>query len=338
MPRLVTDARAAQRAWQAWFDAKPHLIAIDTETTGVAWHDTPFCATVSFRDNKGRLRSGYFDLESQDAIVHLTTLLAGTPAWVGHNLKFDLQKLILHEVITREDVDGHELHDTEAQAHLLNPNELKGLKHLAKTVLHLETDEADVIKAAFKKMGLKKDDGYDLLPREVLAPYALKDTEFTLLLHEKLLPQIEYVGGALEALYYHEMGVTLTLLDIEAAGYRLDVEYVKETAVEVGQRIMTHLSSIRKLAGDDMLNPASPKQLLEAFQRRDVDIESTDAATLKKLDDPLAKAVLEFRGDKKLHTTYLRPLLDEQRDGVIHPSFRQHGTVTGRMSSGTSTG
>ena len=336
MPRIVTDGRAAAAAWRAYSATRPGCLAVDTETTGVDWFDTPFCATASWRDEAGRIRSGYFDLADEQAARTLTLILESTPVWVGHNLKFDLQKLLLIGVIERPLLNSIELHDTEAQAHLLNPNERKGLKLLAKVILGEETDEEEKLKVVRRKLGLTKADGYEFIPRSILAPYALKDTEFTLRLHEKQLPRLE---GRLLKLYHDEMRLTLELLDMEAAGYRLDVEYVKATAEEYGQRIMQHLSKIRELADDELLNPASPKQLLEAFHARGhKKLESTNEETLSKLDDEMAEAVLAFRGDKKLHTTYLKAMLDEQRDGIIHPSFRQHGTRTGRMSSGAATG
>jgi DNA polymerase I-like protein with 3'-5' exonuclease and polymerase domains len=75
-------------------------------------------------------------------------------------------------------------------------------------------------------------------------------------------------------------------------------------------------------------------QLLQAFRKRGVRIDTTEAAELKKLDDDLARAVLRYREDKKIHTTYLRPLQLEQRDGIAHPNFNPTGARSGRMSSG----
>ena len=91
---------------------------------------------------------------------------------------------------------------------------------------------------------------------------------------------------------------------------------------------------IRDMTQDEDFNPNSPKQIMEAFSGLGVTLEATDKATLRHTEHPLAQAILELRSLKKMHGTYLKPMLSEQRDGVIHPNFRQHGTKTGRMSSG----
>jgi len=86
--------------------------------------------------------------------------------------------------------------------------------------------------------------------------------------------------------------------------------------------------------GSEEFNPNSPKQLSEAFEALGIEVESTDKATLATIDNPLAEQILQLRVVKKMLGTYLQAILAEQRDGILHPSYRQHGTRTGRMSSG----
>jgi DNA polymerase I-like protein with 3'-5' exonuclease and polymerase domains len=117
----------------------------------------------------------------------------------------------------------------------------------------------------------------------------------------------------------------------------LDVPYTRAKQSEYGQLVMSSLATIRKISGNTELNPASPKQLKEAFLKRGLDLESTDEDHLMPLEDDLAKNILEFRRLSKLHKTYFTGLMNEQRDGIVHPNFRQHGARTGRMSSGTAT-
>jgi hypothetical protein len=47
--------------------------------------------------------------------------------------------------------------------------------------------------------------------------------------------------------------------------------------------------------GVGSINPASPRQVLEALRRRGHAIEDTTEATLKTLDDDLARMVLAYR-------------------------------------------
>jgi DNA polymerase-1 len=137
----------------------------------------------------------------------------------------------------------------------------------------------------------------------------------------------------LHPLYQIEKDLTLSLLGIEARGLQIDRAYVKLQRKEYGDRIYKLKQRIGELAGEEF-NPQSPKQLLEVFAQRGVRITATDKATLASVDDELASLIVELREANKIKSTYLDALAEEAKDGILHPSFRQHGTRTGRMSSG----
>jgi DNA polymerase-1 len=87
------------------------------------------------------------------------------------------------------------------------------------------------------------------------------------------------------------------------------------------------------------LNPNSPKQLVEFFATQGIECESVDKSHLESVDHPVAKLIIELRQINKVRTTYLKAILDESEDKgmelhILHTQFRQHQTVTGRMSSG----
>jgi DNA polymerase I-like protein with 3'-5' exonuclease and polymerase domains len=236
---------------------------------------------------------------------------------------------------------------------LLDENNTKGLKDLAVRVLgYDDTIEVEVksgknkgqmkkvpreqhqLNAVRRKLGLKKEDGYHLLPRDVLIPYALRDTDFTLQLYEVLMPKLEDKNDeALLQLYRDSMRLKRVLLRMEQDGFALDVPYTAETASEYGVRVMKKWDLVTELVGDPDFNPRSPAQVMAAFERRGIVLEDTQVKTLAKLDDDLARALLEYRSDFKIHTTYLLGLLREQRNGIIHPHFNDDGARTGRMSS-----
>lgn len=359
MPRL---SRFKWDAWalaaiRAFIEDSPEIVAVDTETTGVGFYDEPFAATLTWRAASGELRSWYFDLEDAEnrevRIMWLRDILSDAPRWVFHNSKFDLQKLVLIGVIWPEMLDGVELHDTQTLWTLIDENARKGLKHLATTVLKIDNTvevtissgpnkgttkrvprEEHELARVRRKLKLKKEDGYHLLPREVIVPYALKDTEFTLLLFETLLPRLEKIGDPrLLELYREFMELKLALLDMEADGFKLDLPYLDEVTSEYGVKVMEGWERIVSLTGNAELNPQSPAQLLKAFSDRGVTLESTAEAALSEVDDELARELLQYRHDKKLHTTYLRGLQDEQLGGVVHPNFNDDAARTGRMSS-----
>lgn len=334
---------------EAWLSAEPDIIFVDTETHGVAFYDQPFCATVAWRDSGGGVQSHYFELEQDESgkgREYLVEILGRSPKLGFHNAKFDLQKLILNGIISRDEITPDRIEDTEACAHLLDEHREKKLKYLARTLLGLNTDETEALKKARKKLGLKVADGYALLPREVVVPYAIRDAEFTMLLWELLRPQLK---NELDQLYQWEMELCLVLLDMEAAGYKLDVDYTQTAAKQYAGKILANEMTIEKLTDlkvwypkksgqktpEGCINPNAWQQTLPMIQSRGINVKSTGNDVLKPYsDDPFVEALLDLRFNKKIYATYLLNMLREQKDGIIHVSIRQHGAKTGRTSSG----
>jgi DNA polymerase-1 len=197
------------------------------------------------------------------------------------------------------------------------------------------------LNAVRRKLKLKKEDGYHLLPREVLIPYAMRDTELTLLLFEKLRPLLP---AELEPVYAEEIELISVLREMEANGVGIDVPYLDEAAEEYGAKVMRAWQKLVKLVGRDDFNPGSVPQLKAAFAAAGVSLASTDKAAMRDLlgnsktpaeARELAETIHEYREAEKVYVTYLRSLQNEQRDGVWHPWFNSIGPRTGRMSSST---
>lgn len=340
-----------------WRDAKPDVVAVDTETTGLAFYDTPFLASYFWGDGKGFA----VELDSEEGREACRTICAETPALLFHNAKFDIQKLrlvglwerptvpvVLPEALAGVIPGG--VHDTECIAHLLDEHRRKGLKPLAREVLNLETDEAEAISRGRRKHKLKKADGLDKLYEvepQLVIDYAIKDVEFTWKLFWTLWPQLKRYDDLL-SLYELERELMWVLLDMETAGMGVDLDYVQDAAKEYAARVVRAEWKIEDATGlkvfkpeksgqktpEGYFNPNSNQQLAEYFQGKGIYAESYDKHVLKTLDDPLAEALLELRAASKIHNTYLQPMLTEQKDGILHPNFRQHGTRGRRMSSG----
>lgn len=320
--------------YERWLRDAPAVIAIDSETEGAAFFDRPFCFTFTWRRPDGELQNGYIELDEPGGRDQVKAILAGSDTWIFHNAKFDLQKILLEDLAPRERFTEITLHDTEAIWHLLNNTDRKGLKYLAGQYLGEENREPEKALAKIRrKLKIKKDDGYLYLPREFVVPYAMKDTELTYRLAVLGLPRL-MKQEKLAELYAMEMELCLYMLDMEANGMGLDVEYVEEQKRKYGSLVMSTLAAIRHMTGRDDFNPASVPQLKTAFAERGLHLDSTAEDTLIPLDDELAKLVLEYRQLTKMHKTYFVALGNEHRDGIVHPSFRQHGARTGRMSSG----
>lgn len=337
------------RTMEQYNQDRPETIAIDTETEGFAWQAPAFCVTLTWRNGRG-LVSSYLDLDYDDhghRLAVIRSIMARAPRWVFHNAKFDLQKLLLAACIDREWIDSTTVEDTNIIHALLDENDRHGLKYLAGKYLGESTNEEKVLAKVRRKLKIKKDEGYHLLPRQVVVPYAMKDTEFTLRLYEMLRPKLP---EDCVDLYDAEVKTAIALLDIEAAGIALDVPYLEATASEYGKRVMRLYMKLQTLGQDASqpvgqraeFNPNSPKQITEAFARHGMTIQATDKATLGEIADhaanhlgagKLARLLLDYRHDKKLHSTYLVGMLAEQRNGIIHPNFNLTLPRTGRMSS-----
>lgn len=328
--------RWAHEAWTKFDRDSPGFLAFDTETTGVSFFDAPFCVSMAWADAAGGsipLEAHYFELGIPYVEEAVKSILAEAPNLVCHNSKFDFQKVALVGLYDWTGRDPHTVWDTECLYHLLDEHGTKGLKDLAERVLGLSTDEEEVLKVERRKLKMKKSDGYHLLPREVLIPYAVKDAEFTIQLFGVLYNKVTGVSD-LARINALEQSLTFTLLGMESRGMGLDIDYVRKEASAYANKALEAEILIRDITGDEEFNPNSPKQISEYFERMGMAVVGTDKATLKQTDSELAEAILDLRHLRKIHGTYLKPMLEESRDGILHPNYRQHGTRTGRMSSG----
>ena len=130
----------AREGWAAWERDKPTVIAFDTETTGLAFHDTAFCVTVAWKGDHLLTPDGvagfYFETERFDSREALRRIFAHATHLVAHNWKFDAHKVTQLGIV--EDWSRYEIHDTEGMAHLDDEHRPKGLKDLAVAVLGYE--------------------------------------------------------------------------------------------------------------------------------------------------------------------------------------------------------
>lgn len=361
----------AQAGYEQWKRDHPKTIAFDTETHGTGFHDGAFCATLAW-ESAGKIVGHYFEIDRHPpSLEMLTHIFRETQILVGHNLKFDLQKGVLGGWIHPSVYNGnpHLLHDTEALAHLDDEHRPKRLKELMVSVLGWE----DVVEVEIKsgpnkgqfrkvprekheldtvrrKLKMTKEDPWSLLPRAIIMPYAVKDAQGTLGLYKYLRPRVEQFDD-LWGLYAQEQELMVVLSGMEAAGLRLNREYVDEQVRVLGHKVLEHEQRIEQIVGKPVrtgkmtdkekplfFNPNSNPQIKEYFSALGYDRESYDADTLKTFDHPLAPALIALRKDSKILDTYFRAMKREQRNGILNTNFRQHGTVTGRMSSGKQEG
>ena len=150
----------------------------------------------------------------------------------------------------------------------------------------------------------------------------------------------------MENLYYQvELPLSDVLFDMERAGFKIDVESLSRAGETFAKHVASLESQIRELASEPTLNVQSPKQLGEVlFEKLKIGKGkktktgySTNAEVLESLEDahPIVPLILEYRKVQKLLSTYIegfKPLIDKTT-GLIHTSFNQTVTATGRLSS-----
>ena len=143
-----------------------------------------------------------------------------------------------------------------------------------------------------------------------------------------------------------ELPLADVLYDMEVTGFKVDIKALDELSEEYRGYLLDAEKKIHALAGDDTFNINSPKQLghvlFEKLQlpypkKKKDGAFSTNQEILEGLvgDFPIVDEILKYRQLQKLLSTYIegfRPVI-EKATGLIHTTFNQTLTVTGRLSS-----
>jgi len=194
-------------------------------------------------------------------------------------------------------------------------------------------------KWATRRKRENKNPAYGLAPDHIRVPYAQKDAECTMMLW---LLMWGAANKKQKKIYRNEMKVLRCVLDMEKRGLLIDLDLAGKMLTKAERMRKKYLSKLRKMTGNKLFNPRSPIQLKEAIygtgrtkivRRTKTGKPSTDRLTLIQVVHPLAPVILIYRQWEKLSGTYLKPLIERQNRGIIHPSFNQAGTKTGRFSS-----
>ena len=140
-----------------------------------------------------------------------------------------------------------------------------------------------------------------------------------------------------------ELPLIFTLDSMEKAGIQVKGEELKAYGDKLAVRIQELEQMIYQQAGEEF-NINSPKQLgVILFEKMGIQGGkktktgySTAAEVLEKLapQQPIVKDILEYRQLAKLKSTYADGLASViEKDGMIHSTFNQTITATGRISS-----
>jgi DNA polymerase-1 len=180
-----------------------------------------------------------------------------------------------------------------------------------------------------------------------VAPYAAADAETVLALMPAMQQELtnHHADRLLREL---EMPLVSILASMEERGIALDMPFFRKFGNELRQRMGELENQIYEMAGG-AFNINSTQQLsavlferlrLEPPDRRKRTASghfSTSADVLDELrgKHPVVDAVLEYRELAKLKSTYVDALPEQinPRDGRVHTSYNQTGSVTGRLAS-----
>jgi len=339
---------------------KAKAICIDTETTDLSPLRADLCG-LSFSVEPGA--GWYVPVRSPNQSDHLdqaTVLDALRPLLedpklpkLGHNLKYDLLVLRKAGVELRgieaegscDSLVASFLIDSARSSHSLDA---LTLAILGRTNISIK----DLIGSG------KSQRSFDTVSLEHATPYAAEDTDVSLQLCEKMLPEVRAMGlGPL--LDDVEMPLVSVLGELEWNGILVDpVELDRQR-----DRLQARIDDLRRRIDDAAMdsigrtfNPDSPKQLSAALFNKPEHEEpglgikpvkrtktgfSTDVEVLEKLaadtsiETTIPALIVEHRQLTKLVGTYLASLGDEINPETkrIHASFHQTGAATGRLSS-----
>ncbi len=254
---------------------------------------------------------------------------------IGQNLKYDISMLAQYGI----SVKG-KLFDTMLAHYLLEPEQRHNMDYLAEVYLNYITIPIEDLIGKGRMQKTMRE-----VPVELVKEYAAEDADITLQLYEKLLPLLKENG--VEKLFYEiEMPLVPVLSRMEANGVRIDTENLQQISEAFGVEIHKIEEEIYKAAGMPF-NIASPKQLGEVlFEKLHIDEKAKKTKTgqyatgedvLQKLSHkhPIIQMILDYRSFTKLKSTYLDalPALVNPKDGLIHTSYNQAVTATGRLSS-----
>ncbi len=255
---------------------------------------------------------------------------------IGQNIKYDLQVLANYGI----EVKGP-LFDTMIAHYLLEPDMRHNMNLLSETYLSYSPVHIESLigEKGYNQKNMRS------VPVDKLKEYAVEDADVTYQLKSVFKPRIE-VEGLGDLARDIEMPLIYVLADMERSGVKLDQEDLKAITINLREDIISLGSDIYTLAGTEF-NISSPKQLGDIlFIRLKLDDKAkvtktrqfiTNEEILQRLTSkhPIVEKVLEYRGLKKLLSTYVEalPQLIDKKTGRIHTSYNQAVAATGRLSS-----
>lgn len=257
---------------------------------------------------------------------------------IAHNGKFDLLWTWVHLGVKWE-VDF----DTMLAHYLLDENMRHGLKYLAQVYCGAPDWEIDLTEKQGMNVPLKKH-----------CKYLAHDLYYTSKLRYvfgKMLKEDWEVKRVFDKIM---MPCANLFVEVEYDGVFIDMDQFGEAEEVLREQYETALAELKEWEPEYVLdakgkkqpfNWGSPVQLakllfedlgIKPLDKTAAGNPSTSESVIKRLDHPCTEALLRFRAAKQQLSFFIdgwKPFLHKQSRGYyLHPSFKLHGTVTGRLS------
>ncbi len=311
----------------------------DTETTGLDTQlDQLVGLSFSFKAKEGYYVPIPFEQDEALKRVSLFKELFATAdiLKIGQNMKFDILMLTRYGI----EIKG-EYFDTMVAHYLIQPDLRHNLDYLSDVYLNYKKVATEELIGKRGKNQLSMRD----VELEQIKEYACEDADITFQLKE-ILDQELSSANLKELFATVEMPLLKVLVQMEISGLTIDPKALDDYAIILREQINELENAIIELAGEPF-NISSPKQLgTILFEKLLLDPKakktktkqySTGEEILVNLQDkhPIVNKILEYRGLKKLLSTYVEalPKLINPKTGKIHSSFNQTIAATGRLSS-----
>ncbi len=234
--------------------------------------------------------------------------------------------------------------DIELMHYLINPEKSHKIDILSRTYLDVNLEECcapakdETPLSLFDEVPEDSEEEMNRFPEAVAS----------LLIGEKIQEEMGAIGvcGLYDTM---EEPLLKVLSKMELEGVKIDLAQLRKYASELAVEMNEIQDRVREMADEPKLNILSPKQIgILLFEKLKLDSKikpksgvrysyPTDEDTLNTLADkhPIINEILEYRGVKKLLSTYIEPFPTyvSPITGKIHTTFNQALTATGRLSS-----
>ena len=315
------------------------ILSLDTETTStdcmsaelvglsfsVREHEAYYVPIPSNRDEALKIVNIFKEVYEHPEILK-----------IGQNLKYDINVLSNYGI----EVQG-KMFDTMLAHYVLHPELRHSMDYMAEIYLKYKTIHIDQL---IGERGKNQKNMRDLQPENVYE-YAAEDADITLQLKNKLEKELD-AEGMTQLFEEIEMPLMPVLALMERNGVMIDTKSLQQTSDDFSKKMIEIEKEIRELAGEQF-NVSSPKQVGDIlFEKLKIInkpkktktgqyVTSEDVLRNLRNKHPIVGKILDYRGYKKLLSTYIDslPKLINPRTGHIHTSFNQSVTATGRLSS-----